>query len=77
MDYRLVMKQVWLRDARRRAKLTQAELAQRIDKPQSFISRLETGVLTDPPISDVKALGRELGVDPLAIRFGHREALAS
>jgi transcriptional regulator with XRE-family HTH domain len=70
------MKQVWLRDARLRAKLTQAELAERIGKPQSFISKLETGILTDPPISDAKALGRELGVDPLSLRFGHREAAA-
>lgn len=70
------MKHVWLRDARRRAKLTQAALAARIGKPQSFISKLESGTLTDPSINDVKALGRELEVDPLSIRFGHREAAA-
>jgi transcriptional regulator with XRE-family HTH domain len=71
------VKRIWLRDARLRADLTQAELADRIGKPQSFISKLETGVIDDPPISDVKALGRELNVDPLSIRFGEREAIAS
>lgn len=71
------MKRIWLREARQRAQLTQAELAERIGKPQSFISKLETGQLLDPSISEVVALGRELGVDPLAIRFGQREAIAS
>jgi transcriptional regulator with XRE-family HTH domain len=75
------MKRIYLRDARRRANLTQAQLAARIRKPQSFVSKLETGVLTDPTMSDVLALGRALGVDPLALRFGtvahQREAAAS
>ena len=72
------MKRIWLRAARLSAKLKQVELAERIGKPQSFISKLETGQLTDPAMSDVIALGRELGVDPLRLRFGQRdEAVAS
>ena len=71
------MKRIWLRDARHRAKLTQAELAERIGKPQSFISKLETGELDDPRSSDLAALGRELNVDPLRLKFGQREAIAS
>lgn len=67
------MKRIWLRDARRRAKLTQAALAELIGKPQSFISKLETGVIQDPGISVVKALGKALGIDPLSIRFGERD----
>ena len=72
------MKRIWLRDARKRCGLTQAELAERIGKPQSFISKLEIGILTDPAMSDAAALGRELGIDPLRLRFGQRdEAIAS
>lgn len=72
------MKRIHLRDARRRAGLTQAKLAARIHKPQSFISKLETGVLADTSRTDAAALGRALGVDPMALRFGPaHEALAS
>lgn len=70
------MKRIWLRDARQRAKLTQAELAARIGKPQSFISKLETGEIDDPPVSQAIALGRALDVEPLALRFGQREVAA-
>lgn len=72
------MKRIWLRDARRRKKLTQAQLAERIGKPQSFISKLESGTINDPAISDVVALGRELEIDPLRLRFGQpQQAIAS
>jgi transcriptional regulator with XRE-family HTH domain len=71
------MKRVWLRDLRRRAGLTQAELAGRIGKPQSFISKLELGTLSEPSFTDVIALAKALDVDPLSIRFGEREAIAS
>jgi transcriptional regulator with XRE-family HTH domain len=70
------VKRIWLRDARTRAKLTQAELAARLGKPQSYISKLEIGEIDDPPVSHVIALGRELKVDPLSLRFGQREAAA-
>lgn len=64
------MKRIDLRDARRRAKLTQAELARLIGKPQSFISKLETGEKSDVTTTEAKDLGRALGVEPLALRFG-------
>ncbi len=64
------MKRIALRVARRRACLTQAELARVLRKPQSFISKLETGVLQDVTRRDAIALGRVLRVDPLALRFG-------
>lgn len=67
-----LVKRIWLCDARRRKKLTQSQLAERIGKPQSFISKLEIGEKTDPTMSEVVALGRELGVDPLRLRFGRR-----
>jgi transcriptional regulator with XRE-family HTH domain len=53
--------------------LTQAALAARIQKPQSFISKLENGQLTDPAFSDVVALARELNVDPFSLRFGQQQ----
>jgi transcriptional regulator with XRE-family HTH domain len=73
------MKRIYLRDARQRAQLTQAQLAARVHKPQSFISKLERGEKADATMSEVVALARILGVDPLALRFGQkpsREAVA-
>jgi len=71
------MKRISLRDARLRAKLTQAELGERIGKPQSYISKLENGA-PEPAFSDVVALARELDVDPMRLRFGQSdEAIAS
>ena len=64
------MKRIHLITARRKAKLTQAELAHRIGKHQSFISKLERGEKTDCTRDEAVDLGRELGVDPLALRFG-------
>lgn len=66
-----LMKRIWLRAARRRARLTQAELAACIGKPQSYISRLET-INDDPTLNEAKAIGKALDVDPLALRFGPR-----
>lgn len=71
------MKRIWLRDARLRAKLTQAELAERIGKPQSYISKLENGQATEPTFSDVVAIARAVGVDPERLKFGQPEAIAS
>lgn len=65
------MKRHWLRDWRRRAKLTQSQLAERIGCPQNYISRWERG--TEPSIGDALALARELGVPVERIRFGNPE----
>lgn len=64
------MASIHLKKARKAAGLTQAALARRIQKHQSFICKLETGIIPDPPIGDVVKIGRVLGVDPLALRFG-------
>lgn len=64
------MTRIHLVTARRAKKLTQAELARRIGKPQSFISKLERGEKTDVTTTEAKELGRVLDVDPLALRFG-------
>lgn len=63
------MPNIFLKRARKKQRLTQAALAARLGKPQSFISKLERGEITNPGVEEVKALGRELGVDPLSIRF--------
>lgn len=73
------MKRIYLETARRRARLTQAELGRRIGKPQSFISKIERGEKSSVTVDEAKALGRELGVDPLAIVFApapQRESVA-
>lgn len=70
------MKRIWLRDARLKAKLTQAELAGQLGKPQSFVSKIERGENDDPSISEVIALAKALNVDPLALRFGRRAEAA-
>jgi transcriptional regulator with XRE-family HTH domain len=71
------MKRIWLRDARQRAKLTQAELAERIGKPQSYISKLENGQAAEPTFSDVIAISRALDVQPERLKFGQPESGAA
>jgi transcriptional regulator with XRE-family HTH domain len=66
----VAVKRIYLRRARRRAGLTQAQLAARIHKPQSFVSKLETGEKADATMTEVVAMARVLDVDPLALRFG-------
>ena len=74
-----MQKRIYLRTARRNKRLTQAVLAKRIGKPQSFISKLERGNKTDVTRDEAKALGRELDVDPMALIFGplRQESVAS
>lgn len=64
------MKRIHLRAARKRARLTQAQLAAKIRKPQGFISKLETGRVPPPRIDEAREIGEALGVDPMALRFG-------
>ncbi len=52
-----------IREARIKAKLTQAELGKRIDVPPSVISRWETGVYT-PTIESIRELAKALGTRP-------------
>ena len=55
-----------LKETRLRAGVGQVELAQRMGKAQSFVSRTETGERRIDVI-EVYAIARALGVDPLAV----------
>jgi transcriptional regulator with XRE-family HTH domain len=68
----LSMKRMYLDEARRKARLTQTELADRVGCRQSYISKLENGVVPEPPVSLGLAFARVLAVDVAALRFGPR-----
>lgn len=51
-----------LREARRRADLSQRELAARAGVPQSTVARIETGVI-DPKASTLRRILRACGAD--------------
>ncbi len=53
-----------VREARRRAGLTQAELARRVDTTQSAIARIERG-RTEPSLRRVRELVRACGLELL------------
>lgn len=70
---------VFLRDARKRAHVSQAELAERLEVPQSFVSKYERGerrleivefvmVCRHVGIDPVETLGRFLTSDPSTLR---------
>lgn len=63
------MKRIPLRKARKAARLTQAQLAAKIGKPQNFISRLESGHAPLPRLDDAAAIAKALGVDQAALSF--------
>lgn len=50
-------------DARKNAKLTQAELAARLERPQSFVAKYELGERRVDVVEFV-AVARALGLDP-------------
>lgn len=68
-----IVRRIDLKAARKRRKLTQEVLAAKIGRRQGFISKLEQGLIAEPSFADVVALADVLGVDPMALRFGHRE----
>jgi transcriptional regulator with XRE-family HTH domain len=63
-------KTIFLVDARRRRRLTQTELAERSGVRQGTISKLERNPNARPEFETVKALARELAVEPTSLRFG-------
>ncbi len=65
-----LVKRIPLRKARQAKRLTQSELAKRLGRVQSYISKLERGNRTDITIDEIAALGKELGVEPWALTFG-------
>jgi len=61
-------------DARKKAGLSQAELAKRLAKPQSFVSKFERGERR-LDLVEFKAVAEALGFDPLRLlRRLYREA---
>lgn len=70
------MKRMNLRTARKRAKLSQADLAEASGVKQPIISRIETGVTASPEWETVRKLAAALDVDPRVLKFGH-EAVVS
>jgi len=55
-----------LRDRRQRAGLTQAELAERVDRPQRYISRVERGVHR-VTVVELLELAEAIGFDPASL----------
>jgi len=53
-----------LREARRRAALTQGELADKAGVGITTIVRIETGEITEPRVSTLRKLAEALGVEP-------------
>lgn len=64
------MKRIPLRKARKAAKLTQAQLGEKIRKPQAFISKLEHGTIPPPRVDVADEIGKALGVDPMSLSYG-------
>jgi len=71
------MKVFTLREARNRKGWTQVELATKSGVGQAVISLMETGRYTHPRFATVVKLAAALDIDPRALRFGQREAVAS
>jgi transcriptional regulator with XRE-family HTH domain len=53
-----------LKDARRRALMTQTDLAEAAGVGITTIVRIERGQITEPRVSTLKKLAKPLGVDP-------------
>lgn len=71
------VKQMTLKEARKRRGLTQEQLEARSGVIQPVISRLERGRVLDPAFSTVLKLADALKVDPRALRFGQPESVTS
>ena len=52
-----------LKDARKRARLTQEQLAHRISRPQSFVAKVENGERRID-VAEFIAMARAIGADP-------------
>jgi transcriptional regulator with XRE-family HTH domain len=73
------VKRITVAARRKKLHLTQAQLAAQIGKPQSFISKIENGVITKPAFDDVVAIAKVLRVHPLRLDLPspENEAVAS
>lgn len=68
----LGVKQLTLRQARLRAKLTQVQLATKAGMDQPTISKIERGDVANPAFATVVKLAHALQLDPRLFRFGVR-----
>ena len=64
------MKPIQLKDARKKAKMTQDDLARAVKRRQNHISRLEAGLAAEPSWQTQERIGKALGVPAAALRFG-------
>jgi len=71
------VKQFTLREARRKAKLTQEALAEKSGVDQTTISNLEVGRAIRPTFDTACALAEALNIDPRSLKFGQPESMAS
>lgn len=63
------VKRLFLRDARKRARLTQDELATRSGVDQTTISHIECGRRTNPSFDTAIKLAKALDIAPSLLRF--------
>ena len=66
-----------LRTARKRAGLTQEQLAKKAGVRQGMVSKLESGHIRNPRFSTVLSLARALERDPETLRFEARDGNAA
>lgn len=67
------VKQLTLRQARTRRRLTQQQLERKSGVAQGIISRIENGYVSDPASSTLMKLAAALDMDPRVLRFGQRQ----
>ncbi len=65
---------VALRKARKRARLTQADLAKRVGVSQAAISKWERDSHAAPTFQQHAAIAKEVGIDPSELRYGRAVA---
>lgn len=64
-------------DAREKAGLTQVDLAERLDRPQPFVSKIERGIRRVDVIEFIE-IAQAIGFDPLAFlrKLGLKESVS-
>lgn len=63
------MRELTVREARQRKKMTQDDLAKASGLDQTTISDLETGRNTNPRLDTIRRLAQALGIRPVQLRF--------
>lgn len=58
-----------LKQARKRARLTQAQVAKRLDRPQSFVAKVESGERR-VDVAEFISIARAVGGDPVRMFSG-------